>query len=148
MSDNYFRLLIETEKTAKSLNKMLKRYLTSNHVSCNIMQIIILHFLMKLGGGRTPQAIHNVMEIYTNNTYNFQLLVKNGYITPKNGKDIGRDNRCVFYDVTDKGKALYKDICTVASKKMKQIAEQLHWTEENFTDYFDDLEALQNFMGR
>lgn len=148
MSNIYFDLLIETEKVAKLMNRVIKNYIMDSHIPCNVAQIVILHLLIKMGGPRAPHEIANNMEhLYKNNTYNFQILLKNGYISQRDGKAVGLDKRCVFFDVTDEGNKLYKSVCAYLDSKMKLIKEKFYWSEDNFTDYFDDLEAFKVLWG-
>jgi DNA-binding MarR family transcriptional regulator len=81
-----------------------------------------------------------------NNHYNFQNLIKNGYLIHKKGRLLGMDNRCVFLQVTQKGNDLYKQVCVYLDSKMQELRKELRWEDENFSDYFADLTALQEFM--
>lgn len=149
MSSVYFDLLIETERTAKLMSRVVKNYIMDTHSPCNVAQIMILHILMEMGGARSPHEIASNMEyLYTNSTYNFQSLLRHGYIEQINGEFVGVDKRCVFFEVSVEGKKLYENVCSFVDDKMKRIKERLHWSEENFTDYFDDLTALQSIMGK
>jgi DNA-binding MarR family transcriptional regulator len=148
MNDKCIELLVETEKTYKLINRLIKDYIVESRTPCNVKQIIILHFIKKIGCSASPYEIHDNMEsMHTNNHYNLQGLIKNGYLEQRNGKDIGMDNRCVFVYMTSKGNDLYKSICDYTSKKIDLLKEELGWEEDDFTEYFADLTALQEFFG-
>ena len=152
MSDDYFRLLIETTKTSNLFVIVITRYMKSNFVPCNFQQLILLHFLMKIGGNAYPQEINAGLDLQgiggfsKNYSYNFKELLRNGFVIQKQGKDMGLDRRCVYYHMTDKGKEIYKNICVHFGHEIKRMQEYLGWDEDNFKDYFDDLEALQGYM--
>lgn len=146
-NDKYITLLVETEKTSRLISRLLKDYIVEYRIPCNITQIIILHFIKKIGGSTSPYEIQNNMDfLSTNNHYNLQCLIKNGYIEQRSGREIGMDSRCVFVYITSKGKDLYKGICEYTTKKMDSLKEELGWEENNFSEYFADLTALQEFF--
>src|SRR4029077_17378317 len=147
MKYDYFELLIETERTYRKFIKLIKDYMLENHIPCNITQIVVLHFLIKMNGTASPTEIHKETEVMcTNNYSNFQSLIKYGYITQKSGRDIEMDSRCVFLYITEKGKELYKDLCDFTNEKMKHMKEDLQWEEDDFINYLSDLSALQEVL--
>jgi hypothetical protein len=147
VSYNYFDLLVETDRTSKMVGELLKKYMIVNHIPGNLTQIVILHCLMKSNKSLSPYEVQTYMKsIRTNNNYNYQCLIDNGYITQGNGKEIGIDNRCVFFDVTSKGKTLYWKILAFTNDKMREMSENLQWTEDNFKDYFADIFAMQESL--
>jgi DNA-binding MarR family transcriptional regulator len=147
MSDTYFKLLIETNAAARLIGAIIRDYAHDNFLSCNVKHIIILHILIKKGRSTPPHEVYTgVHGVQDNNHANFQALIKNGYVTQRSGKDLDLDKRCVYFDVTDKGKDLYKKLCGYISSRMKTMREELGWKEENFNDYFSDLSALQDVL--
>lgn len=124
----------------------------SNFIPCNFQQLILLHFLMKMGGKAYPQEINMGLDLQgiggfsKNYSYNFKELLRNDFVIQKQGKDMGLDKRCVYFHITDKGRELYKNICVYFDREIKLMQENLGWNEENFKDYFDDLEALQVYL--
>ena len=150
MSEEYFKLLIETERTCRLTERLIKEYALENRIPCNVMQILTLHFLIKLGGSGSPHEVHKditgIGGVTKNNHYNFQNLIKNGYLIHKKGKSLGMDNRCVFLEVTSKGRDLYKKVCIFLDEKIQELRKELGWEDENFSDYFADLTALQEVM--
>jgi DNA-binding MarR family transcriptional regulator len=147
MSDKYFDLLIEMERTTSIIGKIIKNYLADNYLPCNVAQIIMIHVLLKIGDNASPTEVHLIMQdISTNDHYNFTRLVKNGLLVQKTGRDIGTDNRCVFFSVTDKGKELYDKICKHLDETLQKLYKAHDWGEENLQDNLDRLDALQDFL--
>ena len=152
MSDDYFKLLIETTKTSNLFVIIITRYMKSNLLPCNFQQLILLHFLMTVGGNAYPQEINMGLDLKgiggfsKNYNYNFKELLRNGFVIQKQGKDMGLDKRCVYFHITDKGKEFYDNICIYFDRQMKLMQKELGWDEGNFKDYLDDLEALQVYL--
>jgi len=145
--NNYFDLLIQTNRTATIMIKVISKYLSDKKIRVNANQVMILHLLMKLGGEACPFEVQEDLNVFNkSNTYNFKSLSYRGYLISKKGEEADFDNRCKIYAVTEKGKKFYEDICQYCAQKVKQLHETLKWDEDNFADYFADLEALQDFL--
>lgn len=145
--NRYLELLLETSKTSRMMSEVIEAYLLENRISCNTCQIMTLHLLMELGGNGCPYELQpNIKFFRKNNSYSYQILAKNGYITQKKGEEIGLDGRAIFFEVTPKGKNIHKDICEHLEKKLNEMKAELEWGEENLLDYQADLVAIQHFL--
>lgn len=152
MNSSYITLLIETERTARVIGGVIKNYLYKNRIRCNITQVIILHFLMEmkgLNGKISPYEVKLEMDSITvNNHYNFGFLYKNGYVIKKSGKEMDLDNRCIFLEVTEKGKQFYNDICEHTQKVMSKVRENPKWEDNKFKYYLKQLYLLQDILSK
>ncbi len=147
MSETYFKLLLETNAAVRLIGTIIRDCLNDNYLPCNVKQIIILHILIGKGRSTPSHEVHtNVHGVQDNNHTNFQALLKNGYVIQRSGKELDLDKRCMYFDVTDKGRDLYKKLCGYISIRMKEVKEELKWEENNFNDYFSDLFALQDVL--
>ena len=143
--DTYFKIMIESERTAKLFATMIKRYLVRNDIDSNHSQIYLLHVIKQLGKAPVG-SVHDIMyPVIINGSYNFSALVRNGYLLsiPNN-----LDKRSCYLSLTPKGKKLCKDIYDFIENQVKSMEETIDWDQSNSETYLNDLSILQSFLKR
>lgn len=146
MIDIYFDMLIETHRTAKMIEELVKKYGRINSVKCNYMQMAILYVLAsKKDGQASPRDFGNRLEMIANNNhYNLHNLVKEGYADLIEGRNIGMDSRIVVYKITEKGKDLYIDMSSYIEKKINKALKDMNLKEDILANYLNNLYLIQN----
>ncbi len=142
----YFDIIIESERTSKLFTSLLRRYIRSCELDelCSPLQAVILYLVKEKGGVKVPQndIQRELRYISLNGTYNFSALTNNGYLLSKGG----RDKRCAFLTLTEKGETFYKDLIDYISKECKAMKDQVEWDKENAEGYLLGHNILQSFL--
>lgn len=142
--DIYFKLMIESERTAKLFGAMIKKYLTKSGIAANHSQIYILHIIKQAGKSATVGDIQDILHgIMTNGSYNFGSLIRNGYVLSTLNK---LDKRSSYLSLTPKGENLHKDTCSFIESQIKSMEEKVDWDQSNSAMYLSDLKILQSFL--
>lgn len=142
--DTYFKLMIESERTASLFGATIKKYLTKSGIVANHSQIYILHLIKQAGRSATVGDIQDILQgIMTNGSYNFKSLIRNGYLLSTISKV---DKRSSYLSLTPKGENLHKDICSFIESQVKSMEEKADWDKSNSAMYLSDLNILQSFL--